>query len=1117
MPVLRVTLRNDGIRSETLSSVTVTNRTVGGDSASTADLDADWSALELVDSRTVDEGTTGTGRFAAGAFSGGTATFPALALAIAPGDSVELIVRGNASPGARDGDVLDLRIESDAAFQFGRTVTLNGTFPVDPAGSFPVDGLVAAQVTVHAVPPGLLAGEQRRVSMDFEVPSNGYEDDTLTRIDVLNLGTAQHGADIALVEAWIDNGDGAFDATDDTALGELTFTGQRWERTGISVPLPAPDGVRVFVTTDLADLATAGATVRLAIPGPPDWGLGVASDNDGPVDATIVSAQQTISTVDRVSLTPVAVASADVQPGSMDRMLLHLVSENSYLVTKTLTALTLDNLTVGSGSPTQGELDGEFDQMQLWFDNGNGVFDGAPIDMAASAFFDGGLALFSGLSWDLPAGETRDLWVTGDVSETAADGDVLGAQVGSQGSVAFSDPTSLAAGFPLDSGARLTVDGMVAAQIANYGTPGHTLGPNEGPALALNVGIPSNGYADDVLSGLTITNLGTAGSADLSDVRLWRDGGDGSFDAGAGDDADLGAMAFVAGRWVRPGLSEALPSGSSRFFVSVIASGAPTDGSTVRLSVPIDGVEVASDNDGPIDAAVSNGTVLLLSTAVLLADLDIAPSASTIDSTVTVTMTVRNLHATATIDSIAPSTLSPSGLGALQLLGGPSPADTSLAPSGEATFTWTYRAASSGAVQLSGHVDGVEQGGGTPHQSLTVTSNTHQIFVSAQDLDVYAVQSMPFSINRSQQGVVPLSLTFANPGGASGSDILLTGLRIRLEDEQGATIVPGDLLARVVVNEGAVVYLDKTALEMTATEMDLTLAQPVLIENAGPSSSATLAIALDISETTTVPNFRLAIDDGSAFDAQDATSGAPVNIALIDPTVFPIASGLARIVAEATQLDVAAATGSGFAVGQGQDDVAALPLQLVNPDPSGLAADVRVTTFDVKLVNGSGTVAVPSHCIDRIRVVGAAQTHLDRLVTAADDSTITLSLTTLVSVPSGTGILPLTIRVDLTDDALLGPMALQLADSSSFEARDANTGAPLPVLYATSPVAGPSMTVEAPAETAEVAGAPLLPGSVPVGTTDVPAMRITLSHPGPAQAGPIRLDAVRLDCRDGVQ
>ena len=217
-----------------------------------------------------------------------------LAETIAAGDSAMFDITGSAALGARDSDRLDLRIEDANSITFDRPVSLGGTFPLDPAGSFPVDGLVAAQVDVGNVDPSLLAGETRRVSLNVLLPSNGYEDDTLTRIDVQNQGTAENGTDISRVEAWVDDGDDTFDELTDTLLGELTFTGVRWERTGMNVSIPARVGRRVFVTTDLSELATAGRTVQLAIPGAPDFGLAMLSDNDGPLDAPVVSSQQTI-------------------------------------------------------------------------------------------------------------------------------------------------------------------------------------------------------------------------------------------------------------------------------------------------------------------------------------------------------------------------------------------------------------------------------------------------------------------------------------------------------------------------------------------------------------------------------------------------------------------------------------------------------------------------------------------------------------------------------------------------------------------------------------------------------------------------------------------------------
>ena len=88
---------------------------------------------------------------------------------------------------------------------------------------------------------------------------------------------------------------------------------------------------------------------------------------------------------------------------------------------------------------------------------------------------------------------------------------------------------------------------MVAAQIENVGARPRTLSPNEGPVEALGVTVHRNGYQADVLESVGVQNLGTAGPSDLAEMRLWQDGGNGTFDAGAGDDVDRGPLTNGAG------------------------------------------------------------------------------------------------------------------------------------------------------------------------------------------------------------------------------------------------------------------------------------------------------------------------------------------------------------------------------------------------------------------------------------------------------------------------------------------------------------------------------------------------------------------------------------------
>ncbi|NNE42823.1 MAG: hypothetical protein HKN12_01320, partial [Gemmatimonadetes bacterium] len=522
--VLRLKLVNTAAAAETLSAVTFTNTTVGP--GSVADRDAEWQSLQLTfPGRT---GVVGVGRQPTGTFSGGTVTFAGLDEEIAAGDSLVLRVTSGASLLARDGDQLDLAVADSLALSFSRPVDLRGTFPVAPAGAFAVDGMVAAQLPVNTknLASNLLTGSVLNLSLDVLIPANGYEADTLRAINLRNDGTALPGTDLERIEAWVDlDADGVFEPNGDDASGwiaQLVDTGNRWEATGISVPVPA-GGRRLFISCDVADAAAFGATFRpLLTVGSPGSGLIMASNNDGPMDLEVGNpASQTITTVDRVTLGKVAVAPGTASPDAQDVVVLRITATNDYTVPKTLTGLTVTNRTTGPGAPSQTDLDSEVGQLRLRADSL------ATPDLA-QAIFTSGRGVFNGFNVTLQAGETRDLLVTADLEFLkASDGDVIGAELSGEADVTFSDATTAVASWPLDSGAAWTVDGMVSAQITSHGAPNATLGPSEGPALALDVTLPANGYRDDILRGLTVVNVGTATPADIGQMELWRDGGDG--------------------------------------------------------------------------------------------------------------------------------------------------------------------------------------------------------------------------------------------------------------------------------------------------------------------------------------------------------------------------------------------------------------------------------------------------------------------------------------------------------------------------------------------------------------------------------------------------------------
>jgi len=1089
--VFRVTF-DGGLLGGTVTGIRFDNATSGP--GTVAQRDQEWTPLRL------QYGSNPTASFV-----NGSATFTGLNISVPGlGGTVTVVITGGTSLLARDGDVLDLRI-TDAGAVTQSSGTASGSFPIAPAGGFTVDGMVAAQVPVDPIAPQTFAaGSQGNLALQVTLPANGYQSDVLHRLELKNLGTAQASTDIDKLRAWADDGNGTFSPTADLALGEMVFTGDRWVLSGLNVPIAA-GGRRLFFTTDLALFATDGATIQLTFPGPPDQAIGMTSNNDGLIDRSVSDAStHTIVIRDRVTVTSQSLAPGSVRPGQTGAPLYALQAANAYAVTKHLGAITFTNATSGSGSVA--ERDGEVASLTLVEDsNDNQAIDGSDA-VLGTAFFVGGRATFSGLDWTLPAGATRRLFLLADVSLTgASDGDALRARIAGPEDLTFSDPTAVISTWPLTGVVARTVDGMTAAQVGNPGVFGATLAPNDGPVPALQIIVPRNGYADDVMTSLRVVNLGTATNADLAELRLWRDGGDGLF---GGDDIDLGAFSFGGGVWQSPTVSQSLGAAGARLFVSVRVGASPTDSATVRLAIPLGGIEVASGDDGPLDAPVANAQTLLISISRLLATLHITPATSAVGQTVTTTMTLRNVGAE-TLNSVTPSALSPAGSGSLTPRTGPSPASVTLAPGASQDITWTYDAAAAGDVTLTGSASGVGAVSGLTRTAPPASSNLHRIFAQADTLRLSVFQAMPASVNRGQTGVIPFYLQFGFAPSSSGSDVRVTDVRVRLESETGAGIVPSSLATRAQV-VGGQTYADRSSLETTGSDIDLPFTTPLLVRHGQPM---TVALSLDISASTTVPSFRAVIVDAASLTAEDVNTSGPVAVQA-DPPGYPVRSGVARVLAPATALDVDTVAIAPLRLGQGQSGVTLLTTRLQNPGTPGVGADVRVASLVVGLVDTNGVrIEDPAQYLGRLRLQTAFQTLADVPVTSPAESLITLVLSPLLSVPAGS---PVDVNLvgDIAPGAALGTFRLRLGDASQVDARDASTGATLPVTYLAPPMEGPNATVEATAESLMAHGTGMMPASLPAGSSGVNALRATLRHPGLPGVGRIAVSGLVVRCVD---
>lgn len=1095
--------------AQTLQALTLHNTTSGA--GSSEQLDADWAPLTLTAQLSAFDALAAEAEVprATASFTGGSAVFGTLGLAMAAGDTLTLRLRGGASLTARDGDRLDLRLVEAADFGFAHPCSLSAVWPLDPAGDFPVDGLSAAQLQLSA--PGsasLMTGAERALVMDLRVPPNGYQPDLLQKLNVVNWGSAVAGTDLLALELWRDDGDGLFSPALDAPLGELYSTVARWERYGLGESVPA-EGLRLFVSADIAPLATEGSTVALGLPvDPADTALGLASANDGPIDRALPAAQtQVISADNRVTVSAPALPLREAAPGETQLPLLALQFNNSFAEARTLTRLALD--LTGSGSGTQAEIVAALERVALWEDaDGNGLPDATdPLALASPS---GAAANLSGFVWTLPAESEGRLLVTGDLSlELAADGDRLGAQVGAAGDLGFADATVAAALFPLGGEGALVVDGLVLAQLANQGAPVATVGPGEGPVLGLDFRLPANGYAPDDLLHLTVVNAGgTAGEEELGNLTLWADGGDGLWGAGSGDDLALGALAWLGDSWQSAFGAIPVPTSGLRLFVSFTVSPALADSATLRLGVPVDGLVMASANDGPRDLPLVNPETQLLSTATLLSSLSLAPAGSIVGQPIAVTMTLRN-NSAERLAGVTPTLLTAFGTGAAQLLSGPTPASLALEPGETGLIGWSYGALAAGDLSLAGGASGLGDLSGLTHLSLPSRSGTHQIWVEADSLSLHATVSLPFVVNRGSTDVLPLHLTLSNQGGEQASDVSLQQLHLRLRAPDGSGIVPATLLSGLRVKEGAQVYLarDADAMETSGDQLALSFTQAVRIR---PGDPVTLDLAIDIAAGTLVPEFSLRLESGLAIGAVDATSGAPVQVVL-EGGSFPVVAGPARVSAPAATLLVSAAADTLRAAGQGQPSVLLQTLQLENPGDVGITADLRLLSMALAGADSAGTASLPlGERLVGLRLVDeSGGVHAERSLAPADSGPLTLSCSPLVSVAAGT---PRTLRLfgDLAPAAPLGVFRLRLEPAATLQVSDAISGAAVPASYAEPLLLGAPLRIESAGDRVYARSLPVAPDSASVGAQDLALLSLRLRHPGASNTAGLRVAGLTL-------
>jgi len=967
-------------------------------------------------------------------FTEDTADFDNLNISIFPNYATTtlLITYDLSLKEAKDGEIIDVELED---ITFATITTINANFPLNSYGHHLIDGMVSSQVFInHIHPDNFKSGEINKAVLDITIPANGYATDTLSSLSIENTGNATEN-DITL-KLWIG----------DICLGTMSFTGDKWQKTGLNQPI-GTGGLEVVIKADILDTASEGKTIKLRVP---LKGIEVLSNNDGPIDNPIDNYYtQRIKVHNKVIFEALDLLKEKVNPGDKELEILSLTMTNYYTKeTKTLTSLIITNTNVGSGSVNQ--LDSEMDMLYL--------YEGTTT--IGISKYKNGQAIFSGLNLDVKPGETKYLKVTYDVAlVNAKDNDIIDCRILSPTDISFEPGTTSVGGiFPLDSSGFHKINGLVNAQITNYGAKSTVIATGTTNVLVLDVLIPANGYATDTLTKIRIKNSGTAkNSRDVKMVKLCVEAN--TYTATWNPDQES---------WEWMGTITITYPGK-RISVLVDISDTPINGSTIMMKIPVDGLEFLSDNDGPIDSEVINPYLQTVSTG-LLSSLRLTSPKVVVGGTITVIMVVKNTS-TEDIYNLTPTRLILEGSGSATLINAPGVLPR--LPAGSSSeFIWIYQASNyPGSLTFSGYAT-----------SSTLSSiNTYSELLYIQDipekLSVSHIPSMPFEVNKGQIDIMPMSIIFKNPATSSlTADIVIGTLSF------GLGTSPNHILARITLRRGGIIYGSKTAMETSGTITILPLEMPIVVLS---GQSIAVNLMIDIPTSTTTDRFQISLIGVNSYS----------NIAVEGN--FPLDSGYTWIKTKSEGVIVELQNDNvPNYVNKGQDNILATQIAFTNQGDNSSKVEIIGLSITMSSTN----------TISKIRVKDETITYAEKDITSLNPVLIDLFTPIIIY-----NFKKIDIRIDMVDNPLTRTFNL---GSISVNARDYNTRETVPVELGT--FTSSIITIQSRVEKAIARGTSTIPPKVYQGQEGIRVFELAINHPGTLTEANILFKEITLNLSSDV-
>ncbi len=503
-----------------------------------------------------------------------------------------------------DGDSMDIITVPAVDITVVDSTVVAGPDTANSLGYAVIDGMVSGQIAITST--GLTEvypGDTIYNVMTFDIPRNGYLDDTLKILEVVNNGDAGEDDFDSLI-LFQDNGDNTWNIHDEIYLGALMYTGDYWVISGLHVPLIEALN-RFYIGADIAEYPTNNTSIALALP---QNGISVFSQNDGPLDSPIASGDTiVIKSTEKLTVSVNQLEFAYLIPGEISGPILSLKIINSCNNDRIIDSLKLSLTAVDPDGATQTQLDSQIDSLLLFLDRDGNYENISAADslLAVATLTDGSIVFdIEDLSLAANGAVTNLIFAAGLNAANCRNGNSINLTLTDSLDLYLAQPTTIQGTFPLSNDNDFVIDAFPSQNIIVYEIPSKIIVGGDIKQPVMDFVLPANGYAADILKSLRIENADPSGLQNANLIlRLWLDNTNNGYSV---DDNIVGTFEFTEDFWKLSNLNLGINPGGSRLIITVDVIKTHFNGGTFRPAIPVGGVVYKSGMIGPDDAIVSN-------------------------------------------------------------------------------------------------------------------------------------------------------------------------------------------------------------------------------------------------------------------------------------------------------------------------------------------------------------------------------------------------------------------------------------------------------------------------------------------------------------------------------